>query len=216
MSFTFTELLRMNRLRPAALVLSLSSIALLASCVGPSPFRDPPSAASTAEKPIPARAALTNPGFESDKRGPRGDPEGWFSFQHAGDLSYRFTVDPNEKRSGAKSLRVDNVGREPYGAMSQSTPGAPHAGKVARFSGWLKTRDANDNGAVLTLLALRSGATLSQNFMLDAPVKGTTGWKRYSIVLPLPAGTDAVEAGVMMRGKGSVWFDDAELEFVTP
>jgi hypothetical protein len=187
--------------------------------MGPSPF--PPASPAAAPAPAAARpasfkVALTNPGFESEKRGPRGDPDGWFAFQHAGDLSYRFIVDAAEKKSGARSVRVDNIGPEPYGALSQSTPALAHAGKVARLSGWMKTRDANENGAVLTLLALRGGATLAQNFMLDKPVKGTTGWTRYTIVLPIPAGTDAIEAGVMMRGKGSVWFDDAELEFVSP
>jgi len=160
--------------------------------------------------------ALVNPGFESTKSGTRGDPEGWFSFQHAGNVSYRFVVDTQEPRSGAKSLRIDNIGPEPYGAVAQIVTGAPHAGKVARLSGWLRTRDANDNGAVLTLLALQGGATLAQNFMLDAPVKGTTGWKRYTITLPIAKNTDRIEVGAMMQGRGSLWLDDVELEFDTP
>jgi hypothetical protein len=52
--------------------------------------------------------------------------------------------------------------------------------------------------------------------MLDAPVKGTTGWTRYTIALPVGQGADRVEVGAMMQGRGSLWFDDAELEFVTP
>ena len=215
--FGLVSALQRVRCRNAG-VIALASLAL-AACMGPSPWGP-----SRAEAPIappatmrpPTTIALVNPGFESDRRSTRGDPEGWFSFQHAGDLSYRFVVDTAEKKSGTRSLRVDNIGPEPYGALSQSTPAAAHVGKVARLSGWLKTRNANDNGAVLTLLALRSGATLAQNFMLDKPVKGTTGWTRYAIVLVVPPGTDAIEAGVMMRGKGSVWFDDAELDFVTP
>ena len=115
-----------------------------------------------------------------------------------------------------RSLRIDNIGPESYGAVAQAIDAAPHVGKIARLSGWLRTRDANDNGAVLTLLVLRSGATLAHNFMLDAPVKGTTGWTRYTIALPVGKGADRVEVGAMMQGRGSLWFDDAELEFVTP
>lgn len=157
-----------------------------------------------------------NPGFESAKPGARGDPDGWFSFQHAGELSYRYVVDTAEPHTGTRSLRIDNIGPEPYGAVAQIVAGAPHAGKVARLSGWLRTRDANDNGAVLTLLVLRGGATLAQNFMLDTAVKGTTGWKRYTITLPVTPGADRVEVGAMMQGRGSLWFDDVELQFVTP
>jgi hypothetical protein len=159
---------------------------------------------------------LVNPGFESVKPGARGDPDGWFSFQHAGDLSYRYVVDTAEPHGGTRSLRIDNIGPEPYGAVAQIVAGAPHAGKVARLSGWLRTRDANGSGAVLTLLVLQGGATLAQNFMLDTPVKGTTGWKRYTITLPVTPGADRIEVGAMMQGRGSLWFDDAELEFVTP
>jgi hypothetical protein len=174
-----------------------------------------PAGAPTAATPA-RGVALVNPGFESMKPGARGDPDGWFSFQHAGDLSYRYIVDTAEPRSGARSLRIDNIGPEPYGAVAQIVAGAPHAGKVARLSGWLRTRDANDNGAVLTLLVLQGGATLAQNFMLDTPVKGTTGWKRYTITLPVARGADRIEVGAMMQGRGSLWLDDVELEFVAP
>lgn len=162
------------------------------------------------------RASLTNAGFESTRPGPRGDPEGWFSFQHAGPLSYKYTVDAVERKSGERSLRVDNIGPEIYGAIAQGVDARPWKGKVARLSAWVKTRDANDNGAVLTLLALQNGATQAQNFMPDAPIKGTTDWKRYTITLALPPATDKLEVGMMLRGRGAVWLDDVELEIVEP
>lgn len=171
---------------------------------------------SVAPAAVPAKIALLNPGLESGKLGPRGDPEGWFSFQHAGDLSYRYVVDTAQPRSGTRSLRIYNIGPEPYGAVAQSIKVAPYVGKVAKFSAWLRTEDANDNGAVLTLLVLAGGATLEQNFMLDRPVKGTTPWTRYTITIPVVKGAEALEVGAMMRGKGSLWFDDAELEFIDP
>ncbi len=157
-----------------------------------------------------------NPGFESPVRGTRGDPEGWFTFQHAGNASYRYVVDSDAPHSGAASLRIDNIGPEPYGAIAQVFVGQQHAGKTARLTGWLRTKDVADAGAGLTLLALQSGNTVAYNFMYDAPAKGTTGWTRYTITMPVPKGTDRVEIGAMLRGRGSLWFDDAVLEFVTP
>jgi hypothetical protein len=150
------------------------------------------------------------------KPGARGDPDGWFSFQHAGDLSYRYIVDTAEPRSGARSLRIDNIGPEPYGAVAQIVAGAPHAGKVARLSGWLRTRDANDNGAVLTLLVLQGGATLAQNFMLDTAVKGHDRLEALYDYVTVARGADRIEVGAMMQGRGSLWLDDVELEFVAP
>jgi hypothetical protein len=118
------------------------------------------------------RGGACEPGFESMKPGARGDPDGWFSFQHAGDLSYRYIVDTAEPRSGARSLRIDNIGPEPYGAVAQIVAGAPHAGKVARLSGWLRTRDANDNGAVLTLLVLQAAPRWRRTSCSTHPSKG--------------------------------------------
>lgn len=187
--------------------------ALIAGCAAPAAGPAPPAATRTVP---PTAIALTNPGFESEQRGPRGDPLGWFSFQHAGDLSYRYTIDTAEPRSGARSLRIDNIGPEPYGAVAQRIRTGPYVGKVARLTAWLRTKDANDNGAVLTLLVLAAGATLEQNFMLDRPVKGTTPWTRYTITIPMPRNADSVEVGAMMRGKGSLWLDDVGLEFVDP
>lgn len=190
--------------------------ACLAGCVTPS---STPTSAVPEPVPPPSsgtRVALINAGFESTTPGPRGDPEGWFSFQHAGPLSYTYKSDTSQKKSGERSLRIDNTGPEIYGAVAQAVDARPWKGKVARLSGWVKTSDANDNGAVLTLLATQSGATMAQNFMLDAPIKGTTDWKRYTITLLLPPATDRVEVGMMLRGKGAVWLDDVELEIVEP
>jgi hypothetical protein len=47
--------------------------------------------------------------------------------------------------------------------------------------------------------------------MADAPVKGTTGWTRYTITLAIPERAERVEIGAMLQGKGSLWLDDVEL-----
>ncbi len=195
---------------------AIGLVALVTGCVTPSTT---PTASAPEPVPPPAtgtRITLVNAGFESTVPGARGDPEGWFSFQHAGPLSYKYTSDTSQKKSGERALRIDNIGPEIYGAVAQGVDARPHKGKVAKLSGWVKTIDANDNGVVLTLLATQGGSTVTQNFMLDAPIKGTTEWKRYTITLPVPAAADRVEVGMMLRGKGTVWLDDVELEIVEP
>ena len=179
-----------------------------------------PAAAAPNTTPVTTAAkgvATVNPGFESTKTGTRGDPEGWFTFQHAGNPSYRYVIDADAPHSGSRSLRIENIGPEPYGAIAQSFDAKPHVGKVAKLSGWLRTKDANsEGGAGLTLLVQQGGNILAHNFMYDAAVIGTTDWKHYTITVPIPKGADRLEIGAMMRGRGALWFDDAELEFVAP
>ena len=79
------------------------------------------------------------------------------------------------------------------------------------MSGWLRTRDSANAG--LTHHSCSPTARRSRNnFMADAAVKGTTGWKRYTITLPVPSNAELVEIGAMMQGKGTLWLDDVELE----
>lgn len=197
----------------------LAVLALVLCCALPAAHAATPEA-TPADKPaakaVPKGAPLTNPGFESEKAGPRGDPEGWFTFQHAGPPSYKYVVDADRPHSGARSLRIENIGPEPYGAVAQALDARPHVGKTAKLSGWLRTKDANDAGAGLTLLVLQAGATIGYNFQYDAPVNGTTDWKRYTISVPIAKGADRLEIGAMMRGKGALWLDDVELELVAP
>jgi hypothetical protein len=198
--------------------LALPALALLAACAATpvsttSPVITPPAGSTPApQAPAPARGvSLVNPGFESTVPGRRNnDPEGWFSHQHAGDVSYRFAVDTSEPHSGQRSLRIDNVGPEPYGAIAQTVDARPYRGKTARVSGWLRTRDSANAGLTITVLA--NGVPLANDFMADAAVKGTTGWKRYTLALPVAPNAEFVEIGAMMQGKGSLWLDDVELQ----
>ncbi len=206
----------------AALVLTCTALINACASVPPPAAVDAPKAAAAPPAPVataptaaaPTRAVLKNPGFEAKAPGARGDPDGWFTFQHAGDRSYRFVIDTDNPHTGEVSLRIDNIGPEPFGAIAQIVDARPHGGKTARLNAWLRTRDVSEDGAGLTLLVQRGGATIAQNFMYDTPVKGTTDWKRYTITVPIEPGATRIEIGAMLRGKGTLWFDDVEVEFL--
>jgi hypothetical protein len=164
----------------------------------------------------PVAAPLVNSDFESARRGMHGNPEGWFSIQHAGDLSYTFKLDREVHHAGAASLRIDSVGPEPFGSSYQQVPAAAYRGRRMRWSGWIRTEDVRGShtggGAVLLMQAMQSGAPLVWNHMKDAPVTGSSDWKRYVIELDVPAAAEQLEVGVMLHGPGRMWFDDAMLE----
>jgi len=201
----------------ALLAFGAATAACAQRTIGHSPT--PPTAADAATRVRPAAApaagpiAMVNPGFESDKTAPTGGPEGWYSYQHAGEPSYVFVLDADVRHSGLRSLRVDNIGSQPYGSTAQIVRGANFVGRKVRFSAWLRTRDTVD-GASLFLIAEQGGNNLAYNFMAGSEVKGTHDWARHSITLDVPPGADQLRVGVTLQGPGSVWFDDAELEFV--
>jgi len=170
-------------------------------------------------KPGPVKIAIVNGDFESEKPGLFGNPEGWISVQHAGAVSYSFKLDTAEKHGGERSVRIDNVGPEPYGSIYQKIAALPFQRKTVRMSAWLRTRGVTGNalapGAVLTLQALRSGALVAFNHSPDQAQTGDTEWTRHVIELSIPAEADGLELGAMLPGPGQVWLDDVEL-FVLP
>ena len=164
-----------------------------------------------------APVALVNPGFESKNPGEGGNPEGWVAIQHAGAESYDFALDSGQKRSGTQSMRIKQIGPEPYGTIAQVLDGGRYAGRTVRLSAWIRTEsipDGRNTGAALVLTAMRGGAILAHDFMARDRVRGTTDWQRYTIQLRLPPATTRLELGAMLEGAGTLWVDDFELEIV--
>jgi hypothetical protein len=176
----------------------------------------PPERAAQAVAPVP----LLNPGFEAAAPGTVGAPAGWFVGQHAGPPSYTFTHDADVPRTGNLSLRIDNIGPEPWGSLDQVIAATPWRGKTLRFSAWLRTRNAKGNahgaGAGLAMQTRHGGYVVEQVRMRTDAVPGTTDWARYEVHLEVARNADQIEVGVNLFGPGSVWIDDAALDVVDP
>ena len=162
--------------------------------------------------------ALVNAGFESTKPGIQGAPDGWWKLQHAGPESYAFTLDTANPRSGERSMRVANIGPEPFGTILQKVSATPYRGRTLRFAAWIRTQEVKGNpygaGAGLKLHALRSGYPIAHVSMRNDAVSGTTGWARHELVLKVPNAADTIEVGLNLFGPGTAWLDDAELAVV--
>jgi hypothetical protein len=162
---------------------------------------------------IAPETGLANAGFETGELSKSGRVEGWHFEQHAGPASYEFTLDKEIFHGGSRSLKITNIGAEPYGVAQQKIPVHGLRGKEAILSAWIRTENADGTGAGLTIRMLNSGAILAYNFMSEALVEGTQDWKQYSISLQVPERATDIEVGIMLQGKGMVWADDFELTF---
>jgi hypothetical protein len=199
-----------------ALPLCASMVALLSAVAGcATPVASSETARPAAQAaPATQRTMLVNPGFESDKPGDHSDVEGWYMYQHAGEPSYAFVLDATSKRGGTRSMRIDNIGSQPYGSIAQVLPGAAFAGKTIRFSGWLRAKGVTGDGAYLFVIAERGGAIAAHDFMGGKEVKGDLDWALYTVTLAIPPFTDLLRVGATLQGPGSVWFDDVSIEIV--
>jgi hypothetical protein len=203
----------------SATIAAVAYASLVLPVLADAPSAPPLVPPERAARPV-ASVPLANPGFESAAPGRLGAPDGWWGIQHAGPLSYTFTPDTDAPRSGGRSLRIDNIGPEPFGTLYQVVPAAALRGKTLRFSAWLRTRDAKGNvygsGAGLKLQTMRGGYIVDHVHMRMDSVGGTTDWARYELHLKVANAAEQIEVGVNLFGPGAVWIDDVALDVVEP
>jgi hypothetical protein len=165
----------------------------------------PPAAQRVEEPPVPGVT--------------RSAPAGWAK-NGSKPGSYVVGVDANESFSGMPSAYVKSIESsvDGFGGMMQMSSAEDFLGKRVRLSGWVKTADANDGGSHLWLRVdgQQSGQTLQFDNMDSHPVKGTTDWQQYSVVLDVPPQAAALAYGFFVAGTGQMWVSGTKLEPVGP
>lgn len=208
-----------RRFLPFAVALTVCAACAAPPAAPPAPGSSPPGLTSP---PTPTAAefygpvTVVNPGFESNVPGIDNNPEGWYSYQHAGPASYTFSLDGEVSHSGKQSARIDNTGPEVYGTLAQIVRGPQFAGKTIRFTAWIKTRNVTGNGwskgTGLALTAYASGSTVGGTNFRRTAVGGTTDWTRREVTAVAPARTDRIDFEISLTGPGTVWVDDVTLD----
>lgn len=165
-------------------------------------------------------AAAVNLDFEAPP-GPLGLPQGWDqsgATPPTGGEGYEIVVDRDAPHGGAASGRIRLTGEiQSFGTLTQAIAADAWRGKRVRLSGWLRTQGVDTGFAGLWLRidpASGSGGTVWFDNMSDRGVKGTTGWKRYQVVLDAPKKAGNIAFGALLVGGGTVWVDDLELAAV--
>lgn len=192
---------------PCARLLASSGLAaMLVACSGGSTVPEGPQSQGQ-------QIALKNPSFNADAQGRLTD---WISVEHNGGTSYSFVADTQDAYSAPSSARIRRHGPEIFGVLEQTVRVQPEwIGKSVRLTGNLKTNGVNGAGAGLVVQARDSGAnTLTYDHMNDRKVTGDQGWKRYAAQVKVPAGTWAIQVGVMLEEGGTLWADDLMLELI--
>jgi hypothetical protein len=145
-------------------------------------------------------------------------PAGWFA---AGShpAEYEMGIDTTtQHRSGKGSAYIRSKAGELHGfgtLMQTAEPGAFREKRV-RFSGYVKSDNVHGGWAGLWLRidGAKPGEMLGFDNMQGRPIKGTTDWARYEIVLGVPDAAAALAFGLLLTGDGQVWMDDLGFEVV--
>lgn len=163
-------------------------------------------------------ALSTNLDFEGGV-GVGGRPTDWVG----GGDGYELSVDTTEKYRGGASGRVRSIAKSPsadaFGTMTKCTSAGLLTGSKVTYAGFLKTADVNGwSGLWFRVDGPSEGGnpkTLAFDNMQDRPVRGTTDWTRYEIVLPVAKEAVQVCFGFLLVGAGTIWGDELSVSRAT-
>ncbi len=142
-------------------------------------------------------------------------PQGWLA---AGSRpqDYKMTVDRTVAHSGKASALLKSAVSEPggFGTLMQTFKADTYRGKRVRMSGYVRSEDVKNSAGLWMRVDGSRDEPLAFDNMQDRPIKGTTDWKKYEIVLDVPDSAQNIAFGLLLSGAGRTWVDDLSFEVV--
>ncbi len=142
-------------------------------------------------------------------------PRGWVVAGSA-PTDYEFTRDTTTAAGGRSSALIaakPGAAADHFGTLMQTIDAASYQGSRVRLSAALRTEDAL-RAQLWMRVDGKEGKVLAFDNMDNRPVTGTTGWKRYEVVLDLPTESKSISYGFFLIEHGKVWADAFQLEKV--
>lgn len=143
-------------------------------------------------------------------------PKGWFK---AGSKpkSYVMDIDKGAGQDGKDVFTIKSIKKKikGFGNIMQNSLPEKYLSKKVRMSCFVKSKDVADwAGMWLRIDQTGSDRMLGFDNMQNRPIKGTTEWTKYEIVLYVPSKATNLAYGVMLIGTGQIWFDNITFEIV--
>lgn len=142
--------------------------------------------------------------------------KGWF-LSGSDPFNYEMGIDHEVVHQGKASgyLKSKTVlDATNFATMMQQFKADKFIGKRMRLSGYIKTKDVETFAGMWMRVDSHSDDVLQFDNMSNRPIKGTTNWNRYSIVLDVPSGSAVISFGIILSGRGQVWVDQINFDEV--
>lgn len=145
-------------------------------------------------------------------------PAGWQA-QGASPHSYEMGTEPQggSQRNPAAFIKSKGASAG-FGTLMQMVSAAEFVGKRVRFSANVRTDGVNDNAQLWMRVdgPMKGGRpeVLAFDNMKERPIKGTTGWTNYQVVLDVPEEAQAIGFGILLTRDGTAWMEQVKLEVV--
>lgn len=142
--------------------------------------------------------------------------KGWF-LSGSDPFSYEMGVDHEIVHQGKASgyLKSKTVlDSTNFATMMQAFKANQFVDKRIRLSCFIRTKDVETYAGMWMRVDDTMEDVVQFDNMSNRPIKGTTNWNRYSIVLDVPEKSAVISFGIILSGQGTVWSDQFTFEEV--
>ena len=129
---------------------------------------------------------------------------------------YEVGIDPNSRYGGAISAYIKSRGiPRGFATLMQTFKADAYKGKRLRMSGSAKSDGVRNWAGFWMRVDEPNKGAVSFDNMQDRPIKGSTGWTTYQIVLHVPDNSSHIAFGLLLDGPGQVWLCNLRFEVVS-
>ena len=144
-------------------------------------------------------------------------PKGWL-LTGSSPGSYEVGVDKKAMEKGGNSVYLKSIEENisGFGTLMQNFSADNYLNKRVRFSGSVRSKNVVGTAGLWMRVDGKEDPTkpLAFDNMNDRPITGTTEWKKYDVVLDVPAKSSLINIGILLAGSGEVWLSNIKVEIV--
>jgi len=132
--------------------------------------------------------------------------------------AYEVNLDREIHNKGSKSIMLKSqeldLEEGTYCTILQQFKAKNYIGNRVRFSGYIKSQDVNGWGGLWMRVNSITANVIKIDNMQNRPIKGTTDWTYYSVVLDIPESSSIINIGLLLYDTGILWLDNIIFEIV--
>jgi hypothetical protein len=147
-------------------------------------------------------------------------PSGWY-VAGSDSKDYEIGLDSKVSYTGRASAYIKALASpRGFATLMQGFRADQYRGKRVRLSAYVKSVDLTRWAGLWMRADGERVAGFSQppvlafDNMQNRPIKGTTDWTRYEVVLDIPEQAATIFFGVLLDGRGAIWSDNFEFDLV--
>ncbi|WP_248724440.1 hypothetical protein [Seonamhaeicola sp. ML3] len=140
--------------------------------------------------------------------------KGWFLAGSSPESYEIGVVHDSERNSKIAFLKSKDSKIKGFGTIMQSFEPKKFLGKKVKLTAYIKSKDIKDWAGMWMRIDGPNKKSLGFDNMQNRPIKGTTSWTKYEIVLKVPKEAVNLAYGVLTSKTGEIYIDSFKFEIV--